>query len=152
MSNYCTASDVQVLAGYPIAFNDLGTGAGSSKPTLAQVTANITDVTNEIDLYLTRIGITTQPTDTKILGKLKIGCKYGSAALSGFGYLSQATNQSGTKPKTFWDIYREFLQEIIDSPEIYVTTTGNSGLDCGYNDQHTEAENKETMMQQDWKC
>jgi hypothetical protein len=150
MSNYCTASEVQGLAGYPIAFNDLGTGAGSSKPTLTQVNSNIAAITNELDLYLGRIGINSQPTDARILGKLKVICMYGSAALSGFGSLNQATADG--KPKTYWDIYREYLKELLENPELYGVVSGVTTANCGFNEEHTEAENKTRMMQQDWKC
>lgn len=148
--NYCTAADVQSISGYPMAFNDIGTGQGSSKPTLTQVNSNIAAVTNEIDLYLAKIKINLQPTDAKILGKLKIICTYGAAAMSGFGYLNQTVTTS--KPKTFWDIYKDYLKELLDNPEIYGVVSNSESINCGFNENHTEAENKERMMQQDWKC
>jgi hypothetical protein len=150
--NYCTAVDVQGLAGYPIPFSDIvAPTSGSTKPTLAIVNSNITAITSEIDLYLSIVGITSQPTDSKILGKLKIGCMYGSAAMSGFGNLNQSGSTGGTKPMTFWDIYKEFLKEIVDNPTLYGITAGSESVSCGVNELHTEAENNSVMLHQNWK-
>jgi len=113
MANYCSASDVQVALGYQSAFD------ASSRPTLTQVTQIITDTTNEIDLYLNSVGITTQPTSTVILGRLSQACKFGASAQVGFGYLNNAGSVPGTLADTYWTRYNEILQEIKNSPELY---------------------------------
>ena len=84
MSNYCTAEDVQVLLGFASAFST------TSVPTLTQVNSIISDVTNEIDFTLASVGITTQPTDTRLLGRLHIACKYGVACQVGNGCAADA--------------------------------------------------------------
>lgn len=152
MANYCVAEDVQVLIGQNIAFNNIGsTTTGGTKPTLTQLNSIIADITNEIDLQLSVIGITAQPTDARLLAKLKNGCVYGSAARAGFGTLNMSGSTGDTKPKTYWDMYQAFLKEMLDNPEIFGITADSESVSCGYNTKHTEAENAERLIQQDWK-
>jgi hypothetical protein len=113
MANYCISSDIKVALGYP---NDY---SSSSRPTLAEVNTIITDITNEIDLYLRSVGISSQPTDANILGRLSKACIYGSAADVGFGFLNQSQSVDGTLAHYYKEKYQAILDEIKKKPEIY---------------------------------
>lgn len=146
--NYCVAEDVQVLVGHKDAFST------ATRPTLTQLNTIIGDITNEIDLQLSIIGIGTQPTDSKILSKLKSGCIFGAAGRAGFGALSPANSTNDTKPKTFYQLYQDFLNEIITKPEIYSVVSGAEIVNCGTNETlgtNNQSDNEEIMMQADWK-
>jgi hypothetical protein len=121
MANYCSNEDVAVLIGYDN-FSSL------TRPTSTQVTSIITDITNEIDFVLASIGVTTQPTDTRLLGGLAIACKYGAAcqvAVSGYGNAQSIDGSQGDK---FCEKYKEILDDIKENPELYGTVTGDSTM------------------------
>lgn len=137
--NYCTAENVRVMLGLPIAFNNT-VGVGGTKPTLTQINEIIEDVTNIIDLQLSTIGITAQPTDSKVLSKLKYGCKIGVAAQAGFSYMNMSASLNDTKPKTYQDLFDAFLKEITENPEVYAVFAGAESSYAEYNDDETNAE------------
>lgn len=119
MADYCTAEDVQVLLGYDEAFD------ANTRPTLTQVESQINFVTNEIDFTLASVGVTTQPTDTRILGRLAQACQYGSACnvgMSGFGN-SDSVNDS--QPGFYCDKYQAILDDIKARPGDYGLVTGD---------------------------
>jgi hypothetical protein len=122
MANYCTAEDIQIILGFKTAYDT------NSRPTLIQINSIITDITNEIDLQLSVIDINSQPTDSRILSKLKNGCIWGSAARAGYGSLNLGASTSETKPRTYYDLYKTFLDDIIAKPEIYASTAGTDSM------------------------
>lgn len=119
MSNYCTSTDIKVLLGYRTAFS------ASTYPTLTEVEQEIDNVTNEIDFYLAGVGISTQPTDARILGRLRKLCGYGVAGLIGQSRLS-AENVDGIQSNDYLDRYRLGLDEITKKPFLYGVVTGDS--------------------------
>lgn len=121
MANYCVAEDVQVALGYQDSFST------STHPTLVQVNSIIDEITNEIDLYMNMIGIATQPTDARILARLKSACIIGSSARVGFYFLNNASNVDNTLADKYWTRYQEILKEIQDKPDIYGATAGGNG-------------------------
>lgn len=120
--NYCSAEDVQVALGYSDAFT------ATTRPTLAQVNVIIENITNEIDLYLNMVGIADQPTDTRILGRLKEMCTIGSSARVGFGYMNNSDNVSNSLADKYWTRYIEMLKEIKEDPEIYGVTSDSTSF------------------------
>ena len=137
---YCSASDVQVALGYQDIFDD----SVPTRPTATQVDSIISNITNEIDLYLGLAGINTTPTDVKILGRLKEMCIYGSSARVGFGYLNNAEVVGGSLAHTFWERYQQLLNEIVDKPEIYGGTAGTSTMYAS--NQVTDGTNSEATI------
>jgi hypothetical protein len=119
MANYCTAEEVQVLLGYPDAFS------ANTVPTVTQVTAEITNVTNEIDFVLAGVGITTQPSDARILGRLRNACTYGVGCRIGMSYFRNNTGVNDTQPGYYCTRYQEILDEIKGQPELYGSITGD---------------------------
>ena len=113
MSNYCEAADIGIALGAQVTYSV------TSRPTLTQVEAIISNITNEIDFVLSSVGINTQPTDSRILGRLKEACIIGSAARVGFAYLNPNQDADNTLPGLYWKRYQDILKEIKDSPEIY---------------------------------
>jgi hypothetical protein len=109
MANYCSNEDVSVLL-------RVDAFTATSRPTATQVQAVIEDVTNEIDFVLAGIGIATQPTDTKILGRLTIACKTGVAA---------QIEVDKDKKAAYETKYQAILKEITNKPEMYGSITGN---------------------------
>jgi hypothetical protein len=121
MANYATAEDVQVLLGFTDNFSS------TTLPTLTQVNSILADVTNEIDFTLASVGVTTQPTDTKLLGRLANACKYGVAcqvAMSAYGNASGVENSQGDK---YCERYKEVLKDIQENSQLYGAVTGDSG-------------------------
>ena len=123
MANYATAEDVSVLLGFD-------NFSSSTRPTLSQVDAILADITNEIDFFLAGVGITVQPTDLKILGRLAIACKYGTACQVGMSAFGNATGVDGSQPAKYCEKYQAILEEIKESPEMYGTITGESSMYC----------------------
>lgn len=119
MSNYCSAESVAVLAGLD-PFSD------TTRPTLTQVNAIIADVTNDLDFALSAIGVTTQPTDTKLLGRLAIACKYGTACQVVISAYGNSTGIDGSQGDKFCDKYGEYLKDIQTNPQLYGAVTGDS--------------------------
>lgn len=119
MANYTTAAKVAVLLGYdPF--------TATTRPTLTQVDSIITDVTKEIDFVLSSVGIVVQPTDSNILGRLDLACKYGTAAQVGLAVIGNADNTDGTQGNLFKSWYDKILDEIVKNPELYGAVTGDS--------------------------
>lgn len=121
MANYTTANEVAVLIGYD-------NFSSTTRPTDTQVNTIIANVTNEIDFMLASIGVTTQPTDTRLLGRLAIACKYGVAcqvAISGYGNVDSVDGSQGDK---FCENYKEILDDIKNNPENYGAVTGDSSM------------------------
>ena len=143
MADYCAYTDVEVLIGM--------TFSTATTPTLAQVNTVISTVTNVIDLQLSVIGINSQPTDARILAKLKDGCIIGTAARCGFGRLNLSANTGDTKPKTYWDMFDAFLKEMIEHPEIYAVVADSESMYSTYNDDYDVDDLNETYLQQDWE-
>lgn len=121
MANYCKAEDVSVLLG-------LDTFSATTRPTLSQVNSIIADVTNEIDFILAGVGITTQPTDTRILGRLAIACKMGVACQVGLSAFGNATGVDNSQPDKFCTQYQAILLEIKNSPELYSNISGDNTM------------------------
>ncbi len=121
MSNYTTAENVAVLLGFD-------NFSSSTRPTQAQVNSIIADVTNEIDFVLSAVGITTQPTDTKLLGRLSIACKYGVACQVAMSTFGNSTGVDGSQGDKYCEKYKEILDDIKDNPTLYGVVTGDSGM------------------------
>lgn len=119
MANYTTASKVAVLLGYD-------SFTTTTRPTLAQTEAIITDVTSEIDFVLSSVGITVQPTNSNILGRLDLACKYGSAAQIGMATIGNADSTTGSQGNTYKIWYDEILNEIKTNPDFYGAITGDT--------------------------
>lgn len=147
MANYCSADDIMVALGYTDSFS------ASTRPTLTQVNTIISNITNELDLYLNMIGIASQPTDTRMLGKLKEACTLGSSARVGFGYIDIHGGLDNTLPKIYWDRYNELLKEIKENPEIFgITGGGTTFITSNVIDgTYTESETKALFQEMEYK-
>jgi hypothetical protein len=121
MANYTDAESVAVLLG-------LDNFSSGTRPTLTQVNAILADVTNEIDFALSSIGITTQPTDTRLLGRLSLMCKYGTACQVGMAAFGNSTGVDGSQPDKYCEKYQLMLDDIKDNPANYGVVTGDSAM------------------------
>ena len=121
MANYITQQEVAVLLGFDN-FSSI------TRPTETQVNSIIADITNEIDFVLSGIGITTQPTDTRLLGRLAIACKYGTACQVAMSAYGNATGVDGSQGDKFCEKYKEILDDIKENPELYGAVTGDSAM------------------------
>lgn len=147
MANYCDAEDVSVLMG-------LNVFDATSRPTLTQVNAIIADKTNEIDFVLSGVGITTQPTDSKILGRLALACKYGSASDVALSVYGNAAGVDGSQGEYFGRKYKEIIDEIKEMPELYGYITGDSNLTASnqvLDGTYTESEINDGYIDRDYK-
>ncbi|HCW08392.1 MAG TPA: hypothetical protein DGG95_13620 [Cytophagales bacterium] len=121
--NYCTANEVKLFLGSAVTFSDT---APISKPTLTEVNALIADITNDIDLQLSVIGINTQPTDFRILSRLKRLCLYGCAGHIGIQFNSTSNpNPEMSRTNYYLSQYEKLLKEITDNPEVYGVISGS---------------------------
>lgn len=121
MANYCAASDVSILLG-------LDNYSSLTRPTLTQVNTIIADITNEIDFTLASVGITTQPVDTRLLGRLKIGCKMGVAGQVGMSAYGNSTSVDNSQADRYDAKYKEFLEDIRTNSANYGAVTDDSNL------------------------
>lgn len=119
--NYCDAEDVSILLGFD-------SFSASTRPTLTQVNEIISDVTGEIDFVLSGVGITTQPTGTNILARLKMACKFGVASQVGYAAFGNSTGVSGSQPDKYAEKYKEMLEEMKTDSELYGASSGDSTL------------------------
>lgn len=119
--NYCTAEDVSVLLGFT-PFRD------DTRPTLSQVNSIISDITNDLDFTLSSIGVTVQPTDTKLLGRLAIACKYGVACQVAMSTYGNSTGVDGSQGDKFCEKYKEYIDDIKNNPQMYGVVTGDSSM------------------------
>jgi hypothetical protein len=118
---YCEAEDVSVLLG-------LDNFSSSTRPKLTQVNTIIADITSEIDFTLQSVGITNPPTDTRILGRLSIMCKMGTASHVGFSAFGNSKSVDNSQPDKYWQSYQSMLGEITSKPELYGAVSGDSNL------------------------
>jgi hypothetical protein len=121
MANYITQQEVAVLLG-------LDNFSTATRPTSTQVDAIIADVTNEIDFTLASIGVTTQPSDTRLLGRLAIMCKYGVACQVAMSAYGNSTGVDGSQGDKFCERYKEMLDDITTNPTNYGAVTGDSAV------------------------
>lgn len=121
MANYCTASDIEVILGRKSGHFD-----GDSTPSLTLVNTEIEKVTYEIDFYLSAIGVTTQPTDTNMLARLRNCCTYGVAFRLSIGNPGISATISDTQAAFFEKMYQKIIDEIINKPELYTNVTDES--------------------------
>jgi len=145
--NYCDSTDVNVIMGVD-AFSS------TTRPTLTQVNTIISDITNEIDFVLSGVGITTQPTDSKILGRLGIACKYGSASHVCLSVYGNNTSVDGSQGEYFGRKYKEILDEMKTDPELYGLITGDSNLvisNIVLDGTNTESEISNGYIDRDYK-
>ena len=119
MASYTTATKVAVLLGY----DDFTT---TTRPTLAQVNTIISDITFELDFVLSSVGITTQPTDLKILARLDLAAKYGTAGQVGMSIGINSDSVNGSQGNIYSDKYEKILREIKTDPEYYGKITGDA--------------------------
>jgi len=147
MSNYCGAEDVSILLG-------LDSFSTTTRPALSQVNSIIADVTNEIDFVLSGVGITTQPTDARLLGRLSIACKYGVACQVAMSAYGNAVSVDGSQGDKYCTKYQDILTDIKNNPEMYGSVTGDSTaymsnpvLDGTY----TEAQLNSEYLSKDYK-
>jgi hypothetical protein len=119
VANYCSAEDVQVLLGNDIAYD------ANSRPTLTQVNNWIGIVTKKIDFTLKSVGITTQPTDTDILGQLNDICAQGVACRIGMAGFGNNTSVEDSQPGYYCKAFEEALKDIKERPEDYGLITGD---------------------------
>jgi hypothetical protein len=122
MANYCSAEDVNVLLGFDVAFD------ANSRPTLTQVNTWITIVTKKIDFTLKAVGISTQPTDSDILGQLNDVCALGVACRIGMSGMSNNTSVEDSQPGYYCEAFQKALDEIKSNPEEYGLITGDETL------------------------
>lgn len=122
MANYCTNEDIQVLLQMNSSFS------ASTTPTSTQVETEIDNITKEIDVYLRAIGITSQPIDTNVLGMLKKYCGYGVACRVGMSFQRNEEGVRGTQAEFYCQKYQEFLDKILEHPEIITDTVDASDL------------------------
>jgi hypothetical protein len=121
--NYCTANEVKLFLGSNITFSDT---APISKPTLTEANNMITDITNDIDLQLSVIGINSQPTDARILSRLKRICLYGVAGHIGIQFnATNNPNPETSRTNYYLSQYEKLLKQITDNPEVYGVVTGS---------------------------
>ncbi len=151
--NYCTASDIKVFAGFNRDFSDT---APITKPTLTELNVIIADTTNEIDLQLSSIGISAQPTNSLILSQLKKICIYGVAGKIGIiPNAGNTTNPETSRTNYYLSQYEKLLKEIVDSPEKYGGLSGEDDY-CQVSSNvldgtNTESEIKDNFMDRDFK-
>lgn len=117
MANYCTVDDIQVLL--------QNTFNSTSSPTQTQVEREIDQITNEIDFTLASVGITTQPTDTRLLARLRNACSYGVACRVGMSWFGNNTAVDDTQPGHYCERYQAILDDIKDNPAHYGLVTGD---------------------------
>lgn len=122
MGNYCTVGDVRVLLHYKSDFD------GSSDPTVTEVNVEIDNITKEIDTYLRAIGLTSQPTDTNILGMLKKYAGYGTACRVGMSPQRNTENVGSTQAEFYCEKYSKFLENILEHPEIITNSQAGNAL------------------------
>jgi hypothetical protein len=147
LANYITQQEVAVLLG----FDNFST---TTRPTSTQVNSIIADVTNEIDFVLSGVGITTQPTDTKLLGRLAIMCKYGVACQVAMSAYGNATGVEGSQGDKFCEKYTEMINDIKDNPEMYGLVTGDSNMYVSntiLDGTYTESEYDDFFVAQDFE-
>jgi hypothetical protein len=123
---YCEAEDVSALLG-------LDDFSSSTRPKLTQVNAIIADITSEIDFTLQSVGITNPPTDSRILGRMAIMCKLGTASHVGFSAFGNNRSVDNSQPDKYWQQYKAMLEEITSKPELYGAVSGDSNLYCSNN-------------------
>lgn len=147
MANYCSNSDVAVLLGYDNFSN-------TDRPTSTQVTSVIANVTNEIDFVLSGVGITTQPTDSRILGRLNIACKYGTACQVAMSAYGNSLSVDGSQGDKFCEKYKEILDEIKENPELYGAVTGDTSMYVSNqvtDGTWTEADNEDRFLPENYE-
>lgn len=147
MANYSAAEDVSVLLG-------LDNFSTSTQPTLAQVNTIIADITNEIDFVLASAGINSQPTDARILARLKIACKLGVAAQVGYSAFGNNTGTENTQPNKYWLEYQRILEEIRTQPELYGVIAGSETVYISNpvgDGTTTEEKTTDKYLEQDYK-
>jgi hypothetical protein len=120
MANYCTAEDVKVLLRMNEDFD------ATTTPTLTQVNQEIDNITKEIDVYLTSIGVTTQPTDSNVLGMLRKYAGYGSACRVGMTYKRNSDSVKDSQADHYCEKYSEFLEFIRNNPDLFLDSTGGA--------------------------
>lgn len=148
MADYCSYTDVEVITGL------IFTSSFTARITLAKVNTIITDITNEIDFTLNRIGIATQPTDARILARLKMICKYGVGGQVLFSYYGNADNTNDTQADKYINMYKGYLKEILDNPEIYGAITGTTGSYASnqvIDGTKTESDNNSVYVEEGFK-
>ena len=118
MANYCDVEYVGVLLDQNF--------DSETRPTSDQVDSIIGRVTNDIDFTLKSIGVTVQPTDSTLLGKLEILCSYGVACQVGMSYFGNNDGVDDTQPGYYCEAYKEGIQDIKDNPSDYGAVTGDS--------------------------
>lgn len=123
MADYCTVTDIEVLLGF-----EEGLFSVTSRPTLTAVQREIDQVTQEIDFVLASVGITTQPTDTRVLGRLRNCCQFGVAWKIGYSSFGNNTGVDDSQPDTYRQQYQDCLQDIRDNPNLYGAVTGDEAI------------------------
>lgn len=138
MSSYCSSSHVGVLLNK--------TFDATSTPTSTQVDVIIDQTTNEIDTVLYSIGVTSQPTDTNLLGILEKYCSFGSAGAVGMAYFRNAGGVEKTNADWYYSKYEWFLKELKESPELFGIVSdaetmiiSNQVLDGTYTEEEQQA-------------
>jgi hypothetical protein len=121
VSDYCTVNDIEVLLGF-----DINTFASGTTPPLTQIQREIDQVTNEIDFVLAGVGITTQPTDTRILARLRNTCSYGVCCRVGMSAFGNNAGVNDSQPGSYCERYRALLDEIKSDPDLYGVISGDS--------------------------
>lgn len=116
MSDYCTVRDVEVLLGYD---NGQFSDAPESNPSLTDCQREITQVTGEIDFALKRVGITSQPTNSATLARLRNACSYGVACRIGMGAFGNSDGVNDSQPSSYCEQYQEILDDIKSNPDDY---------------------------------
>jgi len=120
MANYCTNSQVGVLLNKNF--------DSTTTPTSTQVDDIIDQVTREIDVTMSSIGISSQPTDSNVLGMLERYCSFGSAGITGMTFFRNANDVNGSNAQWYYDQYRNFLKELADNPELLGISLGTDSL------------------------
>jgi len=115
LADYCNVSDITMSCG-SLSFS------ATTKPTLVEVENRISDITNEIDFVLYGAGIKEQPTDARILGRLKEACRLG---VSGWVLYSRYGNsEKNNQGNKYLEKYEQILEDIKSNPNNYGAITG----------------------------
>ena len=122
MANYCTYTQVATLLDKKNGFSD------DTQPTSTQVEDIIDQTTNEIDTVLASLGITSQPTSTKLLATLEKYCCFGSAGHVGMTYFRNANDVTKSNAEWYYSKYEKFLAMLREDPEIFGIVADSESL------------------------
>lgn len=123
MANYCTSIEVKNLL--LLITSDFDANTDWTKVDVDQM---ITNITGEIDTYLTSVGVGIQPTNTNLLNMLKKYAAYGVACPLAMSYKINNADVDKSQAQFYCDSYQKFLDKIVSNPEIFLSIEGQEGF------------------------